>query len=250
MRSRKRKKLSEMSLEELETLQRSHAYTVGIYQSQVPKNLEQLKREYDEKKNRDFTEERRVLRQDPRNQIKTGLFGLGMLKWTDDCEKKCQALDLEQKAIGNLGGQLEQHHRNIIHLEKKLEELSSVNTQIDKLIKQQEILKRKQLKHEELKVRAKRNEDEVRAMATSIKRSISEIDHNCPYCGNDLGQTPHADHIYPVSKGGLSVSKNMVMVCSKCNLKKKDLTLREFITKFSMNRDEIEKRLEELGKSF
>jgi 5-methylcytosine-specific restriction endonuclease McrA len=250
MKGKKRKQLSEMSLDELKALQLNRSSNVRRYRSLIPSNFEQLLQEYQHKNKRDFNEERRKLRQDPKNQIKTGLFGLGLMKWTDECEKKCQALDNEQKLISNLGVSLEQSNRNRVFLEEELTQLSLIESQIQKLLKKEELLKRKRLKHEELKIRAKRNEDEVRAMASSVKRSISEIEHACPYCGGELGQTPHADHIYPVSKGGLSVSKNMVMVCSKCNLKKKDLTLREFITKFSMNRSEIENRLDELGKSF
>jgi 5-methylcytosine-specific restriction endonuclease McrA len=250
MRSRKKKKITEMSLEELETLKKHNSYYVEHYKSLIPNNIEQLQKEYEEKSKRNFNEERGKLRQDPKNQIKSGFLNFGTTKWTEDCEKKCQQIDAEQKAVSDFGYLISQHIINRTTHQEYLEKLTKVTSQIDKLLKQQEALKKKRLKQEELKLRAKRNEDEVRAMASSIKRSISEIVHSCPYCGNDLGQIPHADHIYPVSKGGLSVSKNMVMVCSKCNLKKKDLTLREFITKFSMNRDEIENRLEELGKSF
>jgi 5-methylcytosine-specific restriction endonuclease McrA len=64
---------------------------------------------------------------------------------------------------------------------------------------------------------------------------------------NDGG---HVDHIYPISKGGHSVETNMVKVCGDCNLKKGSLTLREFIAKYKLDRDAIERRLDELGKKF
>jgi 5-methylcytosine-specific restriction endonuclease McrA len=73
-------------------------------------------------------------------------------------------------------------------------------------------------------------------------------DHDCPYCGGDLGQEPHADHIIPVAYGGLSVSTNMVYVCAACNLKKGDLTLQEFIQAADLERDAVEQRLRSLGK--
>lgn len=60
----------------------------------------------------------------------------------------------------------------------------------------------------------------------------------------------HADHIYPVAKGGLSTTKNMVYVCAICNKKKSDLTLREFIIKEKLSRDRVERNLELLKKHF
>lgn len=65
-----------------------------------------------------------------------------------------------------------------------------------------------------------------------------------------LGDEPHADHIYPVSKGGRSMPKNMVYVCAPCNSQKINLTLAGFIKKYNLDRDEIERRLQELGKEF
>ena len=71
---------------------------------------------------------------------------------------------------------------------------------------------------------------------------------NCPYCNNHIGKKPHCDHIHPVSHGGLSTYVNMVYICSSCNMKKYDLTLREFIEQNGFSRDEIEKRLLMMGK--
>lgn len=88
-----------------------------------------------------------------------------------------------------------------------------------------------------------------RNLAASIKRKLVK-GHPCPYCGKSLGSDFHADHIYPVIKGGLSTIQNMVNVCSSCNLAKGDLTLSAFIRKLDLNRNEIESRLENLGKEF
>ncbi|MDA7506634.1 HNH endonuclease, partial [Akkermansiaceae bacterium] len=85
-----------------------------------------------------------------------------------------------------------------------------------------------------------------RNLAASIKRKLVK-GHPCPYCGKSLGSDFHADHIYPVIKGGLSTIQNMVNVCSSCNLAKGDLTLSAFIKKLDLNRNEIESRLENLG---
>lgn len=101
----------------------------------------------------------------------------------------------------------------------------------------------------EMRVRIAGYEGKTREVAASIKRELN-ITEKCPYCNNPVGEEPHADHIYPVSKGGNSNKDNMVYICKKCNLRKSDLTLREFILKASLNRDEVEARLESLGKSF
>lgn len=94
---------------------------------------------------------------------------------------------------------------------------------------------------------------EKRILATSLKSSIKRNEF-CPYCGIKLNynnkQDIHLDHIYPLSKGGMSTRKNLVYVCGSCNLKKSNLTLRGFIKKYSLDRDKIEMMLEELGKDF
>ena len=110
--------------------------------------------------------------------------------------------------------------------------------------------------YERAKKRDKKKEDKARRdalqgdsrkSAASVKRTLRR-DHDCPYCGSVLGDSMHADHIYPVAKGGLSVFSNMVHVCQECNSKKSMLTLRSFCDKFGLNRDVIEQRLLDLGK--
>jgi 5-methylcytosine-specific restriction endonuclease McrA len=89
----------------------------------------------------------------------------------------------------------------------------------------------------------------TREHADSVKRSLRK-DHDCPYCGGGLGDQPHADHVYPVSKGGRSVAVNMVYVCAACNVKKSDMTLAAFIATYRLDRDAIESRLQRLGKEY
>ena len=104
---------------------------------------------------------------------------------------------------------------------------------------------------ERLKSLAASTAEDKRKILSRKKKDLRH--HNqCPYCGIefDVFSNVHADHIYPLSKGGLEVEENLVLVCSSCNLKKGNLTLREFIIKFKLNRDKIEGRLELLGKSF
>jgi hypothetical protein len=93
----------------------------------------------------------------------------------------------------------------------------------------------------------------TRDLADRIKIALrAQLDGspNCPYCGLPLGDAIHADHIYPVSKGGLSTTENMVLICEQCNLKKGAKTLREFIRENNFDTGSIESALELLGKRF
>jgi len=91
------------------------------------------------------------------------------------------------------------------------------------------------------------HQDKTRYLAESVKKRLRR-NHPCPYCNQPLGSDPHADHINPVSYGGLSDETNMVYVCAECNRQKSNLTLREFARKTGRNQEIIESRLEQLGK--
>lgn len=92
-------------------------------------------------------------------------------------------------------------------------------------------------------------EGRTREEAAQVRRQL-DVPDECPYCAGELGEGAHADHIYPVSRGGQSTVENMVLVRSSCNMAKGDKTLREFIESAGLNRGEIESRLERLGKVF
>jgi 5-methylcytosine-specific restriction endonuclease McrA len=86
----------------------------------------------------------------------------------------------------------------------------------------------------------------ARELATRTRSRLAAT-VKCPYCNGEL-LNPHADHIYPLSKGGLSVESNLVLVCAECNNRKANMTLRAFTLKFGLDRTAIEKRLLKLGK--
>ena len=71
----------------------------------------------------------------------------------------------------------------------------------------------------------------------------------CPYCNikKDIFKS-EGDHIHPVSKGGLSTSQNMTLICKPCNKNKKTSTLRSFSKKFQLDYERICRRLELEGK--
>ncbi len=101
----------------------------------------------------------------------------------------------------------------------------------------------------DLRAAAARNANEARRVAAQVRRRI-ERQKQCPYCGGSLQDNAQADHIYPLSKGGMSVERNMVFVCLPCNGKKTDLTLAAFIRRFGLDRGSIEERLTSMGKDF
>lgn len=100
-----------------------------------------------------------------------------------------------------------------------------------------------------VKAKAAAFDEASRDLASQVKRKL-DVQTHCPYCGSKLGADMHADHIYPLSKGGLSVSSNMVFVCVACNMKKRDMTLSAFIKKFNLVRSDIERQLDQLGKEY
>ncbi len=106
----------------------------------------------------------------------------------------------------------------------------------------------------ELKVKAASSDKEIRLLAPAVRKKLMGQLHimpTCPYCGQPLREDDlHADHIYPVSKGGRSLIKNMILICSSCNLKKKDKTLNQFISAYKLNRSKIEANLLLLNKDF
>lgn len=115
-----------------------------------------------------------------------------------------------------------------------------------------ELEKKEQL--DTLKAKAAAADKKSRKLGSSIRRKIAnqiKISTVCPYCGELLNiDTAHADHIYPLSKGGLSTIKNMVYVCDRCNMQKKDFTLNKFIKMTGYNRVEIERMLDLLKKDY
>ncbi len=90
----------------------------------------------------------------------------------------------------------------------------------------------------------------TRAVASVRKRKLKKS-AECPYCGKPFGTDAGvADHIHPVARGGLSVTDNMVYICTPCNQKKSDRTLNEYIYKYRLDLDAIHSRLSKLGKRF
>jgi hypothetical protein len=126
---------------------------------------------------------------------------------------------------------------------------------VTKLISQRESelrLEKESIK--ELRARVTKSEQETRNQAKQYQSLFDQqrrIVSSCPYCGGSLNSSDsHLDHIYPVSKGGQSVRRNLVYVCSVCNLKKKNQTLRAFVLSVGLSESLVYERLEKLQKEF
>ena len=129
--------------------------------------------------------------------------------------------------------------------------LIEVNNLIDS--HRSKIEKQKESIHE-IKARAASKELETRQLAQALRHKLSKqlsILDCCPYCAGPLSlNDAHLDHIYPVSKGGQSSAKNLVLVCSSCNMKKRASTLRQFIVEQELDAGQVHKRLIALSKDF
>jgi 5-methylcytosine-specific restriction endonuclease McrA len=154
------------------------------------------------------------------------------------------------KETGGDSKTLEMRRRSKESELNKLEQYNQTNeARIKSLIREAEREERKKKHREVEKAKLAQFDGKTRGLAESIKNKLERHDL-CPYCGGDIGDIPHADHIFPVKYGGMSAHENMVYVCSDCNMKKRDLTLREFCREYQYDFEKIEDRLEKLGKKF
>lgn len=77
------------------------------------------------------------------------------------------------------------------------------------------------------KVRSYRVASEARRRAVSGRVLASEIESiaelqkfKCAICTKCIKNSRHVDHINPLSKGGLNISKNIQILCPTCNVRK------------------------------
>lgn len=87
----------------------------------------------------------------------------------------------------------------------------------------------------------------TRTRVNKIKIIIDK-QKNCPYCNTLEMQDAHLDHIYPVSKGGLSIIENLVWCCANCNSRKSNKGLVEFLIENGYPLEIVLSRLRSLGK--
>jgi 5-methylcytosine-specific restriction endonuclease McrA len=126
---------------------------------------------------------------------------------------------------------------------------------LDGLLAKHDALENERKSHvEELKARAATTDKEKREQAQKFRSGLSSQlskSGGCPYCGGSLQEgDAHLDHIWPVSEGGLSSQRNLVFVCSSCNIKKTNMSLRSFLRKSGYQDEAVYQRLELLKKKF
>lgn len=181
-------------------------------------------------------------------QPKKGVIGkvFGLTEQSPDVRSQIAALERQQLALRNQQCELERLENSVMYGKASVERAQSWLAKLEEAVVQKQ---RKKDSLIELRAAAAANSLENRKVGESVRRRLSRQPW-CPYCGGPLRPDSHADHIYPVSKGGRSVPKNMVYVCSECNGLKRNLTLTGFIRKYGLDRVAIENRLELLGKEF
>lgn len=180
----------------------------------------------------------------PRDGFLAGL--LGLTEQPDEIRTEVSSLEAERADLMSQRSKLDSLYFGASHYQRLIKKEQDL---LEKLKVARERKLKKNNKIIELRAAAAANSDEARKLGSAVRRALDEQPF-CPYCGGTLGDSPHADHIYPISKGGRSVPRNMVFACSPCNGMKSDLTLASFVRKYALDRAAIETRLEQLGKEF
>ena len=171
--------------------------------------------------------------------------------------KERNKLEKRYKDLKGIVGSLDplpEHHENPYSKREpgtfyQLEVQSRVNSIKAELDRYLEALGGDAARLERLEAIEARVSQKERELATKLRLTFKPTDQ-CPYCGGTLGSNPHLDHVYPVSKGGLSVSTNLIFVCLQCNQRKADKTLAAFLNSYNLDRQAVEVRLKQLGKDF
>ena len=155
-------------------------------------------------------------------------------------------------------GHLEQFHRIQVtnsgmdsywaEFRNLLDSLPHIRREVLKKEKSAKTKKKKQERSATLAAYEDKSRNIGRSIMAKMKSEVSSPFY-CPYCSKKMPKTKiHVDHINPVSNGGLSVERNLVPVCSDCNLSKSDLSLRAFCKKNSYDFDQVCNTLEDMGK--
>ena len=186
-----------------------------------------------------------------------GFFGIGSrfvsVPYTKEEQEALNSIKIIENEITKLELKYNEYLKTIPghNLKPKItltNELLILNQVLEKKQKEEDKINKKVALSEQTKAIAATATNKTRDLASNITKNL-KISKNCPYC-NQIIIDGHWDHIYPISKGGGSTSKNLVFVCSSCNLKKSNLTLSGFIKKFNLDRDKIEANLDFLKKEY
>jgi hypothetical protein len=164
-------------------------------------------------------------------------------------EASSTSLEQSKKQLSALKNYCVMLENSIVESKKRAYEVevSKVKKAELKIEKQQQ----KEAEQKRIKALAAAHTGKTRQLASTIKNQLRQqaaLISGCPYCGASLGEAPHADHIYPVARGGLSTADNMIYVCQRCNIKKSDKTVYEFVREAKLNLNQVLSNIEILGK--
>lgn len=56
--------------------------------------------------------------------------------------------------------------------------------------------------------------------SADIRMQYEKQEGRCFYCGVEVGDTYHVDHVVPLSRGGSNWPENLVIACPPCNISK------------------------------
>lgn len=138
--------------------------------------------------------------------------------------KELQNIDVVALSYGWEENMCVEHHA-VCQIEEVLSELKNVenNPLADEDIKQSARNILKQYAQYQTKKGLQR-----RPPSTIRKRVILRDNSTCRYCDKELKKKEiHIDHVIPYSLGGRTEVNNLVVACTKCNLKKSGHTLEE-----------------------
>lgn len=210
---------------------------------------------YNEKKEK-LTEKRKLYAN--LNSFNTSLVTKHLIKEIEKLKTDIEKFDSWKNEIEHLSKDIrlvEQHRKDIFYLE----EIVSSKKEIKESKFDNEILQsdKKFISKKEQKIRAiaARAKGEQRKLAQIVKKELWQIQikdfgHRCPYCLVEFKNESevNGDHIIPVEQGGLSTHENMVLICKRCNSKKRAKSLRKFCDDEEKNYDNLIKRLVDLDK--
>lgn len=117
---------------------------------------------------------------------------------------------------------------NKVHLAEYMRQWRSANKSKYLLTLQRSKLRHKDAVHERVRRRKllKRRVTIVGMNTEAIVARIAFYGNKCAYCG---GPYEHLDHVIPLARGGKHCPANLRPACARCNLSKKDKSLKDWL---------------------
>lgn len=137
--------------------------------------------------------------------------------------------------------------KTLFTVDEKCKTIDKLQKLIEKAHQKIEATRKFEKKHGKILAKAATVDNKTRNRINKMKLVVDKTS-KCPYCNRVEMDNPHLDHIYPVSKGGLSILENLVWCCSSCNHLKSDKGLVEFLLENNYPMNDVFLRLRGMGK--